>query len=166
MTTPFYNCPVPIDQRPINEYEELSTSPFFFWTTKSMTSYLKTLATHILLVYAAVVLLIKISITNSELEVNTLAYILTFGNVVLIVGILRIYLGWLYIYERLIKASITYEESGWYDGQTWIKPPESLIQDKLIATYKLLPILNRLKQTLLFFCIISLISLGYLKYCN
>ena len=166
MTIQLYDCPVPLDQRPINEYKELKTSPLFFWTTTSMTSYLKTVVTFTIIVYTAVSLLINVSIANSELMVNFLGYSLTFGSIILIFGILRVYLGWLYIYERLVKASVTYEESGWYDGQTWIKPPESLIQDKLIATYELLPIITRLKLSLIFFCVMTLISIEYLNYFN
>ena len=30
-----------------------------------------------------------------------------------------------------MEATVPYEESGWYDGQVWIKPPEILIQDRL-----------------------------------
>lgn len=38
--------------------------------------------------------------------------------------VLRIYLGWSYVGDRLLSAVIPYEESGWYDGQMWVKPPE------------------------------------------
>ncbi|MGB1417699.1 MAG: CGLD27 family protein, partial [Synechococcus sp.] len=40
-----------------------------------------------------------------------------------------------------------YEESGWYDGQVWIKPPEVLLQDRLIGTYEIYPGLLRLQMT-------------------
>ena len=33
-----------------------------------------------------------------------------------------------------MEATVPYEESGWYDGQIWIKPPEILLQDRLIGT--------------------------------
>lgn len=166
MTIQLYDCPVPIDQRPINEYRDLKTSSLFFWTTRPLNSYLKTLITFTIIVCTSVSLLINVSIANSELVVNFLGYSLTFGSIIMIFGILRVYLGWVYIYERLVKASVTYEESGWYDGQTWIKPPESLIQDKLIATYEILPIVTRLKQSLIFFCTITLMSIEYLKDFN
>jgi len=47
-----------------------------------------------------------------------------------------------------MNASVNYEESGWYDGQTWIKTNEILIQDRLIGSYEVLPILHRLRLTL------------------
>ena len=38
-----------------------------------------------------------------------------------------------------MEATVPYEESGWYDGQIWIKPPEILLQDRLIGTYEIYP---------------------------
>jgi hypothetical protein len=40
---------------------------------------------------------------------------------------------------------IFYEESGWYDGQTWIKPDEVVTRDRLIVSYSIQPILKRLR---------------------
>lgn len=36
----------------------------------------------------------------------------------------RVLQGWSYVGDRLLSAVIPYEESGWYDGQMWVKPPE------------------------------------------
>jgi hypothetical protein len=63
--------------------------------------------------------------------------------------ILRLYLAWKYVYDRLMNSTITYEESGWYDGQTWVKTNEILLQDKLVGTYEVLPIINRLRIVIL-----------------
>ena len=32
-------------------------------------------------------------------------------------AVLRIYLGWSYVGDRLLSAAVAYEETGWYDGQ-------------------------------------------------
>lgn len=32
--------------------------------------------------------------------------------------------GWSYVGDRLLSAVVPYEETGWYDGQLWVKPPE------------------------------------------
>ncbi|HEY9882587.1 MAG TPA: CGLD27 family protein, partial [Thermosynechococcaceae cyanobacterium] len=55
--------------------------------------------------------------------------------------------GWTYIQSRLSAATIFYEESGWYDGQLWAKPPAMLAQDQLVVTYQIQPILKRLTRT-------------------
>jgi len=48
-----------------------------------------------------------------------------------------------------MNATVTYEESGWYDGQTWVKTNEVLIQDRLIGIYEVLPVINRLRTVML-----------------
>lgn len=74
--------------------------------------------------------------------------------------LVRLYIGWNYIKERLSKACIEYEESGWYDGQIWIKPRKILKQDRLICYYKVIPILKRLEKTIIYLLIVfSLIFL-------
>lgn len=156
MNIPEPECPVPIEQRPINEYNSLKESIFFFWTTTSFFSYMKTTLVYSILIYIITNLLVNASISNSESKVNSVLYSTAFGSFVLTLFFLRIYLGWVYVYERLIKSTVTYEESGWYDGQTWIKSPENLIQDKLIAQYQLSSILTRLKASLAFFASVFL----------
>ena len=164
MNIPDSDCPVPKDQRPINEYNSLKESIFFLWTTKSLNSYLKSVLLFAVPIYSFTALLVKASTANSELPLNVLLYTVTFSSIILGLSFLRLYLGWTYVYERLIKASVSYEESGWYDGRTWIKTPEILIQDKLIATYQLLPIINRLKVSLILFFSAFTSTLLYLKW--
>jgi hypothetical protein len=69
----------------------------------------------------------------------------------------RLYLGWTYVRDRLSKAEIFYEESGWYDGQVWTKPEEVLQRDRLIVTYQIQALLKRLYIT---FGTIALLFLG------
>ena len=64
-----------------------------------------------------------------------------------VLTLVRLYLGWSYVCDRLAGATIFYEESGWYDGQTWTKPQEILTRDRLIVTYQIQPILKRLQRT-------------------
>ena len=35
---------------------------------------------------------------------------------------IRLYLGWNHVFKRLTSEKVEYEESGWYDGQVWMKP--------------------------------------------
>jgi hypothetical protein len=39
--------------------------------------------------------------------------------------------GWSYVGDRLLSAVVPYEETGWYDGQMWVKPPEVNKHDSL-----------------------------------
>jgi hypothetical protein len=79
------------------------------------------------------------------------------ASVFLMLMLLRLYLGWSYVRDRLLRETIFYEESGWYDGQTWTKPPEILTRDRLIVSYQVQPILLRLKRT---FGILALFFVG------
>ncbi|GKU98866.1 hypothetical protein SLEP1_g11804 [Rubroshorea leprosula] len=56
--------------------------------------------------------------------------------------------GWSYVGDRLLSAVVPYEESGWYDGQMWVKPPEVLARDRLLGSYEVKPVIMLLKQTL------------------
>jgi hypothetical protein len=67
---------------------------------------------------------------------------------VVAVASLRIYLGWKYVGDRLMTATLEYEETGWYDGQFFVKPPEILTRDRLVGMYEVRPVMKRLKRTL------------------
>jgi hypothetical protein len=62
-----------------------------------------------------------------------------------------------------MEATFPYEESGWYDGQIWIKPPEVLIQDRLIGTYEIYPGLSLLYLTLIFLSVLFFVILTLLS---
>jgi hypothetical protein len=164
MNIPDSECPVPIDQRPTNEYNSLKASVFFFWTTKSNKAYIQDLMLFSIPVYLATTLLVNASMYDSELLFNRLPYTIVFGSILVSISFLRIYLGWIYVYDRLIKASVSYEESGWYDGQTWIKSPKTIMQDKLIAKYKVLPVIHRIKTSLISFFSVGTFTLIYVNW--
>jgi hypothetical protein len=62
--------------------------------------------------------------------------------------VLRLMLGWRYVGDRLGAETVTYEESGWYDGQVWRKPLEVQTRDQLILRYQVNPVLQRWQNTL------------------
>lgn len=159
------NCPVPLDQQPMNEYLNLKDSMFFFWTAKELKDYLKYTLLTALGVYSFTLVFIISSVSQLDTigQIDIVIYMTIFGGLILSLYFIRLYLGWLYIYERLLKASVSYEESGWYDGQIWIKTPSILIQDKLIAEYQILPILNKIKVTLASFMTSVILGLIYIN---
>ena len=143
------SCPVPIEQQPIYEYNNLKKSLFFFWTTEDLKSYFTKILTITISNYIFIEALLTGSNSNELNKFNHLNITSLLVDSILIVLFIRIYLGWEYIYNRLKKATVTYEESGWYDGQVWIKTPEILVKDRLLADYVLLPIIKRVKITLM-----------------
>jgi Conserved in the green lineage and diatoms 27 len=150
-------CPVPEEQRPLNEYLNLKNSLFFNWPSFSLNSYVLKLN-----FFSFIIFILSLPISNYfyyffefPIKFIFLSYflVLIFGFFLLI----RIYLGWSYINQRLNTPFVKYEESGWYDCQIWIKSIKILKQDRLISYYKVLPILKRLRKTMIYYLITCLL---------
>jgi hypothetical protein len=156
-------CPVPQNQRPINEYKKIKKSVAFFWSTGSFQLYFQSILKFVFVSFILSLFLVFTSSNSSNSLYNEILYSLIATSTFLIGICLRTYLGWVYIHDRLIQGIIAYEESGWYDGQIWVKTPETLIQDKLAGGYKVFPLLNRLKNTLGIFLCILILSFLLLK---
>jgi hypothetical protein len=151
-------CPVPREQQPINEYQELSESWFFRWATQSMGGYLKPI-----LILWGLSWLVAGPVAAVSFPVSRHPVLFALSGaigacVIPLLALLRLSLGWFYVRDRLLDETIFYEESGWYDGQTWTKPIEVLMRDRLIVTHQIQPVLLRLKRTFAVFAV--LLTLG------
>jgi len=135
------NCPVPENQLPINEYNKLTSAWDFSWACKIGKLYYKFLFKLQLCLF--LFFCICLNFLDSKYQTGLYSLILSTSFICLIC--LRTYLGFRYIYVRLLKSALPYEESSWYDGQVWVKNLNYLIKDRLIADYTVLPILSRLK---------------------
>ena len=152
------NCPVPKDQQPTNEFIELSKSKIFSWP-KSKKSFL-----FILLKFWAVTFFVFVIISSGSVyfETSTLRYVLLsfFSSLSLpFLFSVRLYLGWNHIFKRLTSEKVEYEESGWYDGQIWIKPVKLKEKESLIASLEVKPILKNLTQFISLIIIFALIGI-------
>lgn len=141
------SCPVPAEQQPLNEYEELKSSWLFRDCILSWREYI----TKIVWIWVLSWLLAgPIAAASFSPHKHTAHFILS-GTLGASIGVLlvlvRLYLGWSYVQDRLASPIIFYEESGWYDGQTWKKPQEVLTRDRLIVSYSLKSIMQRLRIT-------------------
>jgi hypothetical protein len=142
-------CPVPKYQRPLTEYNDLKNSFTFSWTKQESYSFGKTVSIFLVILIFFTSLIVTTNHDWEKNETRSLVEISSSALGIFTLWILRLYLGWKYIYNRLMNATVTYEESGWYDGQTWIKTNEVLIQDRLVGTYEVLPIIDRLRLVIL-----------------
>nr|YP_009391875.1 hypothetical protein [Acrosorium ciliolatum]ARW60019.1 hypothetical protein [Acrosorium ciliolatum] len=151
------NCPVPFDQQPLNEYLALKRSWLFSWSTYEIKDFSST----ILFVFSSLFIywgLILIFLFINQISLYKICIIdLLIVNTILFFIFIRLYLGWSYIVKRLLSATIFYEESGWYDGQIWIKTAASLTQDRLVGLYQILPYLIRIRYTCFILCFIFLL---------
>ena len=140
-----YKCPVPKEQQPTNEFIELSKSKIFSWP-KSKKSFVIILTKFWVVTF---ILFTVISSGSVYFENLKLKYILislfSSLSIPLLISI-RLYLGWNHIFKRLTSEKIEYEESGWYDGQIWLKPLNLKEKESLIATIEVKPILRNLIQ--------------------
>ena len=140
-------CPVPSEQQPVNEYEELNSSVFFRSCTLEWGEYITKLAWIWSLSWLVAGPVAAASFAPYKYTAQFILYGTAAALVGVVLAVVRLYLGWFYVYDRLASSTIFYEESGWYDGQTWTKPTEILTRDRLIVTYQIKPILQRLQIT-------------------
>lgn len=140
---------VPVEQRPVAQLDELKGAWLYSWATLDQAEYLKRLAT----LFAAFFFAIgaPISFVTFDPAKDPAEFVLSaaVGSLVVVaVATIRIYLGWSYVGDRLFTASLEYEESGWYDGQLFVKPPEVLGRDRLLGMYEVRPVLSKLRGAL------------------
>jgi len=158
-------CPVPVEQQPTNEFIELSKSTIFSWpkTKKSLVI--------VLLKFwvGTFILFLVISSGSIYFKTSILKYILLsfFGSlsIPLLISI-RLYLGWNHIFKRLNSERVEYEESGWYDGQVWIKPLVLKERESLIASKEVKPILKNLIQIFSIILVLALSGILLFQYSN
>lgn len=140
---------VPYEQRPVNEYSSLKDGVLYSWGELGPGQFFLRLGGLWLVTFT--VLGVPIAAASFDPSREPLRFVLAAGTGTLFLVsliVLRIYLGWSYVGDRLLSAVIPYEESGWYDGQMWVKPPEVLARDRLLGAYKVKPVIKLLKQTL------------------
>jgi len=158
-------CPVPSEQQPTNEFIELSKSNFF--------SSPKTKKSLILLLIrfwiGAFVLFLVISSGSIYFKTSILKYILLsfFSSLSIPFFVsVKLYLGWNHVFKRLNSEKVEYEESGWYDGQVWIKPLVLKEKESLIASIEVKPILKNLIQIISIISVLALSGILIFQYNN
>ncbi len=143
------NCPVPLNQRPIKEFEELCKSWFFSLPNKD----LKIFNLSILIVWLTFFpIFLTIFLGSVQLKQNPfqLLFIVSIStSFAPLILLLRQWLGWNYIQHRLLSDIIEYEETGWYDGQRWLKPISWKQKDLLVSQLEVVPIIARVNNALM-----------------
>ena len=155
-------CPVPLNQRPLNEFNSIRNSWRISWPFLERNIFYRKLSFSWLLITPVC---LTISYGSDHLKNNLFEFIsisLTASLAFPILLLIRQWLSWVYIYKRLNSENIEYEESGWYDGQTWEKPISWRAKDLLIAQHQIKPILNHLKVIILLLITIIISSLLFI----
>jgi len=158
-------CPVPKEQQPTNEFIELSKSIIFSWpkTKKSLIL--------VLIKFWIGTFLIFLIISSGSIYFKTsiLKYILlsffSSLSIPLLISI-RLYLGWNHVFKRLTSERVEYEESGWYDGQVWLKPLDLKEKESLIASIEVKHILKNFIQIISIISVLALSGILIFQYNN
>lgn len=159
MESPVSVCPVPHEQQPINEYEGLKESWFFSYGTLDWQRYLIKVFWLWGLSWFIAGPVAAVSFPPQKYPAQFFLAGAGGASIGVALALLQLYLSWSYISNRLMSPTIFYEESGWYDGQTWKKPPELLARDRLIVTYQVQPILRRLLRSFALLALLLLLGL-------
>ena len=155
-------CPVPPNQRPLNEFNSIRNSWIISWPFLERNIFYRNLAISWLFITP---ISFTISYGSDYLKNNIFELIFVSLSASLLFPILlliRQWLSWLYIYKRLNSENIEYEESGWYDGQTWEKPIDWRAKDLLIAQHQIKPILNHLEVIIILLISVIISSLLFI----
>ncbi len=156
-------CPVPQNQRPLNEFNSIRNSWIISWPIQAKNIFYRKLI--FTCIYTLPICLI-ISYGSDYLRNDLFGFIFISLSSSLIFPLLllfRQWLSWKYIYKRLNSESIEYEESGWYDGQIWEKPIDWRAKDLLIAQHQVKPIIDHIKNIINFLIFIALASFTFIS---
>ncbi|NJL47743.1 MAG: CGLD27 family protein [Leptolyngbyaceae cyanobacterium SM2_5_2] len=155
-------CPVPADQQPINEYQDVRDSWFYSWGGRELAGYLKPIGLLWLFSWVITGPMAAASFVPAKQPLH-FALSAAMGALVLpLLVLVQLYVGWAHVGGRLRQTTVPYEESGWYDGQLWVKPEEISTRDRLIVDYQVKPVLQRIRQTI--GVIAALLSLGLMTW--
>lgn len=145
----FLLCPVPEDQKPINEFIHLKENDFTNWVTLGTEQYFNKVVSFTFTLFFFFSLFQVSKYQEVEYLGETILETLLFSFLgvcfLLVVNFAR----WKQVEIRLSKSRLFYEEASWYDGQLWEKPFAILKNDKLLSTQKIQPILQRILRTIL-----------------
>lgn len=142
------NCPVPDEQQPLNEYLALKEAFVFRWGTLNIWAYIRVLGIIWLGWWLISAPISSVSFSPSRHLPEFLCLGAIGATVGLFLPLAQLLLGWRYIKERLQSPTVFYEETGWYDGQTWQKPEPELLKDRLLVTYEVQPIVHKIKLSI------------------
>ena len=155
-------CPVPINQRPLNEFNNIRNSWIISWPLLEKSIFYRKLIFSWIFI-TPICMIISYGSTYLKNNIYDLTFTsLTTSLIFPILLLSRQWLSWLYIYKRLNSENIEYEESGWYDGQVWEKPINWRAKDLLIAQKQVKPVLNHLVRIIIILTLLILFSLIFI----
>jgi hypothetical protein len=161
--TAFGSDAVPMDQRPVNEFLDVTSQPMFGWASTQSGNV--GLLLRLLILYGIMFATVCYPIagatyTQSGFEIQKIVAA-NVGDLLFILFILiRLYSGWAYIGSRLTSSVIEYEETGWYDGDFERKSKTELARDRMLYTNQVQPVVERLRWFTIVTAALWLVTVG------
>jgi hypothetical protein len=154
----FLLCPIPEDQKPINEYIGLKENRFTNWITLPTKEYYSTIV-RLFATLFLICLTFNVEGNDSIQEIILTCVKTTIWSLTsLVLTLLYIVFNWKQIDLRFNTSRLIYEEGSWYTSEIWEKPISLIKNDKLISTQilQLVLIRNIKVMSILFFLIFIL----------
>ena len=153
----FLLCPIPEEQKPINEYISLKENNWTNWITLTRKEYLFTLLRSFFILF-----LICLTFTFEGAESlnqigETIEVTSFFSLICLVLLLFYVLTNWKQVESRFNASRLIYEEGSWYTSEVWEKPISLIKNDKLISTQIIQPILIRNITFLIFLVFVTII---------
>jgi hypothetical protein len=153
----FLLCPIPEEQKPINEYI-LSRDFLKIFLGKGIKKILETNSQKVFLFSVVFFFFFTFSSFFYSAKASGSLFVFFFF-VPSFFSFFLLFFSWFQLQKRLNQARIFYEEASWFDGQYWQKPFFLLKNDRFLSTQQLQPFLQKIFTLLLFFFSSNLVFL-------
>lgn len=140
----FLLCPIPEDQKPINQYINLKENIFLNWEILSGKEYASKFRNFFFTIFLIIGIIASDFLASNFLLWFSISLKYTF-LVFLILFLVKL-IRWQDIFKIFSIVRIFYEEGSWYDGEIWEKPMSLIKNDKLLSTQKIKPVIKRIRQ--------------------
>jgi len=158
----FLLCPIPEDQKPINEYISLKENNLTNWITLVKRKYLGTLFQIFLTLFLICLTFTFDGIESINQLIATFEQTSFFSLAILNFVLIYILSNWKQVDNRFNTSRLIYEEGSWYTSEIWEKPISLIKNDKLISTQILQPIVLRNFQFIVVLAF-GIFALGFLS---
>jgi len=158
----FLLCPIPEDQKPINEYISLKENNLTNWITLVRKKYLGTLFQLFLTLFLICLTFTFDGIESINQLIATFEQTSFFSLAILNFVLIYILSNWKQVDNRFNTSRLIYEEGSWYTSEIWEKPISLIKNDKLISTQILQPIVLRNLQFIVVLAF-GIFALGFLS---
>jgi len=139
----FLLCPIPEEQKPINEYISLKENTLTNWITLPKREYFFTIARGFFILFLIGLTFTFESVDSLNQILTTIQRTIFFSLISLFFVIIYVIINWKQVDTRFNTSRLIYEEGSWYTSEIWEKPISLIKNDKLISNQIIQPILSR-----------------------